>query len=439
MCSFLIYNFDLPESILQKANALLKLRGPDLTSIRKHQNYTFVHNLLSITGGKTPQPFIEGNVIALYNGEIYNYKEFGDNYQSDGQCLIPLYHKYGPDFVNRLDGEFAICLFDFNRNILVMGSDVFRTKPLFFATTEEKKIGIASYASSLKLLGFSKISPIPCNSIVIFDLTLWKQIEIKTVFPFDLRQEKRTYQDWFNAFERSIKKRTSDKCVVIPMSSGYDSGCIAAAMHQLGKNYHLISFCKGRENEQIIEKRHQLCPGTIDNIAWDTESKKHYTSLILELGRNDLNPIALSDPQAAIFATAYIMDTAKKHNYRVSLSGSGVDEIISDYWGGIQNGNFGGVFPNDLRTIFPNHPKDENCTWKNFYMGAQEKNLMREEFIGGLFGIENRYPFLDKEVVQEFLWLHPTLKNRIYKAPLHEYLIKNNYPFDKNKKIGLYP
>jgi hypothetical protein len=47
-----------------------------------------------------------------------------------------------------------------------------------------------------------------------------------------------------------------------------------------------------------------------------------------------------------------------------------------------------------------------------------------------------RYPFLDKNLVQEFLWLHQDLKNREYKAPIHHYFVKNNYPFEKQIKRG---
>ena len=43
---------------------------------------------------------------------------------------------------------------------------------------------------------------------------------------------------------------------------------------------------------------------------------------------------------------------------------------------------------------------------------------------------------MDKDFVQEFLWLKPELKNRHYKAPIYEYLKLNNYPFEENKKIG---
>jgi asparagine synthetase B (glutamine-hydrolysing) len=46
------------------------------------------------------------------------YHEFEENtYSSDGQCLIPLYKRYGNKFPKYLDGEFAIVLFDFRNNI----------------------------------------------------------------------------------------------------------------------------------------------------------------------------------------------------------------------------------------------------------------------------------------------------------------------------------
>jgi hypothetical protein len=46
-----------------------------------------------------------------------------------------------------------------------------------------------------------------------------------------------------------------------------------------------------------------------------------------------------------------------------------------------------------------------NCVWKNFYFGTQEIYLLKEESLTGGFGLEGRFPFLDKNVIQEFLWL----------------------------------
>ena len=39
-------------------------------------------------------------------------------------------------------------------------------------------------------------------------------------------------------------------------------------------------------------------------------------------------------------------------------------------------------------------------------------------------------------VVQEFLWLKQELKNSEYKSVIHQYMIKNDYPFDEQQKVG---
>ncbi len=115
----------------------------------------------------------------------------------------------------------------------------------------------------------------------------------------------------------------------------------------------------------------------------------------------------------------------------VNLSGSGADEIYSDYGHNGQkiypHSEFGGLFPNQLEGFFP---------WKKFYGDTQRSYLFKEEIIFGHFGIESRYPLLDRELVQEFLALSPELKNLEYKAPIAAFLRQHNYPFEPNKKRG---
>ena len=84
MCGFLVYT----ES---GDNSKIKLRGPDCTTEFRAGGLTFVHNLLHVTGAFTPQPFVDDDVVCLYNGEIYN-QPFR---QSDGEVLIPLYRQLG--------------------------------------------------------------------------------------------------------------------------------------------------------------------------------------------------------------------------------------------------------------------------------------------------------------------------------------------------------
>jgi asparagine synthetase B (glutamine-hydrolysing) len=109
----------------------------------------------------------------------------------------------------------------------------------------------------------------------------------------------------------------------------------------------------------------------------------------------------------------------------------GGDEIFSDYgFGGkskYQHSNFGGLFPKDLSALFP---------WPSFFGSTMESYLAKEEYVGGAYGLESRYPFLDKEVVQEFLWLDVSLKNNNYKNVLHYYLTENEFPFACGQKIG---
>ena len=134
----------------------------------------------------------------------------------------------------------------------------------------------------------------------------------------------------------------------------------------------------------------------------------------------------IDDPGA--HGLAYLLNEAKSENPEIKIlaSGQGADEIMSN----IQSYSFGNPnpesFPENLEEIFP---------WENFYYGTQSSYLAKEESISGGFGIEGRYPFLDKYVVQEFLNLDYKLKNKEFKAPLVHMLKKFKYPYRKGRTI----
>jgi asparagine synthetase B (glutamine-hydrolysing) len=164
MCSFL-FSTKIKYNNIDDLNFYLKFRGPDYTHQNTFNNHLFIHNLLSLTGKFTKQPFVKDDIVLLYNGEIYNHNEFGD-YDSDGQCLIPLYEKYGDDFVKKIDGEFAIFLIDYKNNKIIISSDIFKTKPLFFAI-EKNDIGVSTYKTPLEKLGFRSIPAEPNTTYII--------------------------------------------------------------------------------------------------------------------------------------------------------------------------------------------------------------------------------------------------------------------------------
>ena len=473
MCGILFSSKQIDDlcSILK----FLKKRGPDHTEYKIINDYHFVHVLLSMTGiNYTVQPFVyDENIIIMFNGEIYNYKQFGD-FNSDGECIIECYKQYGDDFVKHLDGEFALLLVDFSKDLLYYSTDVFSTKPLWYAN-DDADIGLCSYESSLKYLGFKNVKQIDANTTIKLKLSTREILLKQTVYDFDLRQHKNTFDDWNTAFENAILKRTNNvkHKIFIGLSAGYDSGLISCILNKLNIDYTAYSII-GSEDINLINKRHDLLKNgyildllqedflqqheflkeygeeyflNIDtgemeqcdklnnqiNVCTDTNEKD---KLILQLNmlkkklHENLVQHKISSDNGAI-GMSYICSLAKSNNQLIYLSGSGADEIISDYGFNkvkhYTHSTIGGYFPEILESVFP---------WKNFFGNTQRAYLMKEEIVSGTWGIEGRYPFLDKQVVQEFLWLTNDIKNSVYKSVIHNYFIRNDYPFTINEKIG---
>lgn len=440
MCSIIFSSSTIAN--LTEANAFSKRRGPDATTYVRVDKYHLVHNLLSITGAFAEQPFSKNDTYALYNGEIYNYKEFNNNYESDGQCILDLYEAFGPLFTRRLDGEFAIVVLDLKDKKLILSTDVFGTKPLWLAL-EGENIGIASYRSSLIECGYTNIQQVAANKTIVIALNTFSIIEEFQVHRFDLRQFKQTYDDWFYAFGSSIRKRAGDlrERTFIGLSSGYDSGAIACELLRQNLDFNTYSI-EAIENVEILSERLKLVPrhGYVslqrqEYVAEQNFLKKHseHYSTPPRLPYRPKGYVVTEDMGAV--GTGVICRLAREDSCKVYLSGQGSDEIMSDYGfagnaaTGFLTTDLRGHFPVDLATVFP---------WTNFFEGTQREFLYKDEVVGGAYGIECRYPFLDKNLVQEFLWLSQTLKNAHYKAPLRHYLFKCGFPFAEGllNKVG---
>lgn len=442
MCSFLVFNWLINN--IEYINYFLKFRGPDCTNQVSYKNFTFLHNLLHLTGDISYQPFIdnEKQIITLFNGEIYNYKDFGD-YKSDGYCLIDLYLKYDFDFIKQLDGEFAIVLFDFKNNKFCISTDIFSTKPLYYAINK-KKLGIASYQSALIRNKMKNVIKLKANTTLVYQISNLKLLKEKRVHKFNFDQFKTSYDDWVDAFINSLKKRSFNNNyeIFVCLSSGYDSGAICCILNEISKSYQTFTIIGG-ENKTIIEDRIKINNNKSNIINISDDEKKTFKKY-LKNNAEDYNYIHvqrnIKDDPASI-GMAYICNINNKRNYRICLTGTGADEIHCDYgFNGEKKARsscFGGKFPDDLTKIISNDPKNE-VIWESFFGQSQTDFLSKEEIIGGLYGIECRYPFLDKYVVQEFLNLTPELKNRSYKGCIEYLLQKYKYPYEKDKKRGFF-
>jgi len=439
VCSF-IFSTKYDGQDIRDLNKFLKYRGPDHTEVLELEGMLFVHNLLHITGIYKQQPITEDGCTLVYNGEIYNYKEFGD-YKTDGECIIPLYLQHGPSFVSMLDGEFAICLIDHRNKIAVISTDIFKTKPLYISINGPE-IGCASYRYPLDQLGHTKVVKATPNATCIISLVdgSYSWVPVKT---WDLNQFKHSYDDWVGAWRQAVEKRirNTEMKIFIGLSSGYDSGAIFSELLRLGIKFTTISLT-GTENNEVMLGRFLRSNKKTDMMACgkspdesnisrrDLAERTEPFQFTIRSSRSSYNEYStwlVTEGGAVHFATVCRM--ARKEDCKICLSGTGADEIISDYgFGGkgiYQHSNFGGLFPDDLKSIFP---------WASFYGSTMESYIAKEEYTGGMYGIEMRYPFLDRKLVQEFLSLAPELKNRVYKAPLDHYLTISDMPFINEKR-----
>jgi asparagine synthetase B (glutamine-hydrolysing) len=313
---------------------------------------------------------------------------------------------------------------------------VFATKPLWFYVGDD--VSVASYQSAI---GEDAIK-LEANTTQVYDLSTKQLLNQNIVYEFNLTQYKTTFDDWIIAFEKSIHKRTKNlrEDVFIGLSSGYDSGAISCELNR--QNVPYKAYCiVATEDHQTLNQRFNLFNSNttgkylrdagkkyLDYINQNVEEFKYriYSS------SSDYNEFdkRLHDDRGS-GGLSMIFHFAKKEGKKINLSGSGADEIFSDYgFGGVKkfaHSNFGGLYPENLSSIFP---------WASFYGSSMVSYLAKEEYIAGAYGIETRYPYLDKDVVQEFLWLHHTLKNSNYKSVLHEYFTKYNYPVKLDTKNG---
>lgn len=171
MCGITGYAGKHKTDLTEAINSLLH-RGPDdkgsFVSQKKNYNAGLGHTRLSIidTSEKGHQPMAsgDGQIQLVFNGEIYNYRELKDAYlsgeqfqsQTDTEVVLKMYQKFGLDFINYLNGDFAFAIADFNKEKLFLFRDRAGVKPLYYSVIE----GQIYFASEIKALFKCGIEPI---------------------------------------------------------------------------------------------------------------------------------------------------------------------------------------------------------------------------------------------------------------------------------------
>ncbi len=356
---------------LAAMNETLRHRGPDSDGMKLLGQAGLAARRLSIidlAGGDQPMANEDDTVWVVQNGEIYNYPELRREVLARGHQLrtncdtevhLHLYEDFGPRYVERLRGMFAVALWDTRERRLVAARDAFGIKPLYYAVAD----GELSFASELKALlgqpGFSReldldaleafleggCVPAP---LTIFrsarklpqgHLLLWRDGDpAPTIERFARpapvgRGDVRTDGDETLAEELRERLRDSvrahllaDVPVGILLSGGVDSSAITAlAAEQSGDALHTFSIGFEEQRYSELDKA---------RIVAERYGTQHH-ELVVRADIVDLFPRvveAFDEPFADDAAIpTFLLSELAARDVKVALSGDGGDELFGGY------------------------------------------------------------------------------------------------------------
>jgi len=328
-------------------------RGADDYGEYKDEFVSLFHNRLSILDlYNAKQPFFYKEYVLIYNGEIYNYLELKKdlseyNFQttSDTEVLLYAYDKWGKEFLNKLNGDFAFCIYDKKRKKLFCARDRVGNKP-FYYFFDGKKFIFASEIKALKkyIRGFNtqKLGDAILFSINDNDeFTIYKDIyNLKPghYIEFDLKSNKLKIKKWYflkrkkiksfkeslEEFEYLIKdavdiRLRSDVSVGAMLSGGIDSSIIAYYAKNI--DFYSIVFNEEKIDEsyyiKILENKFNLKIKYLTP-KFNQQEFKQLIKTQFDIFRS-----------LSIYNQYYIFKNAK---VKVMLSGQGADELFGGYY-----------------------------------------------------------------------------------------------------------
>ncbi len=157
-----VFNVDgrpVSVSVLKRMTDAVRHRGPDGEGFWTNSYIGFGHRRLAIIDlsplGHQPMQTGDGQVVLVFNGEIYNYQELrvelesrGHAFrsQTDTEVLLNAYREWGAECVSRLNGMFAFAVWDSQRHRLFIARDRYGVKPLYY----RYRNGVLAFGSEIK-------------------------------------------------------------------------------------------------------------------------------------------------------------------------------------------------------------------------------------------------------------------------------------------------
>ena len=152
-------NGEVSANSIHRMVGALRHRGPDAQRCHTLPGCHLGHSRLSIidlSTGDQPMSDTQGRYWIVFNGEIYNYREVRQELkqhqfatQSDTEVILAAYHAWGVECLQRFRGMFAFAIWDTKRRHLFAARDLFGEKPLYYASTPDGTMVLASEMKGL--------------------------------------------------------------------------------------------------------------------------------------------------------------------------------------------------------------------------------------------------------------------------------------------------
>lgn len=362
---------------IERANDLIRHRGPDDSGIYQGEGIALAHQRLSILDlsakGHQPMWSTDERYVIIFNGEIYNHLdirvELEDKYtflsNTDTETILYAFIEYGTALFERLNGIFAFALFDTKTRQLVIVRDHFGIKPLYYhldnerlvfsselkaivgASSIDKKLDYSALVSYLNFLwspgestpfqSFKKLLSGHYLSVQIDDLS---SAVIKQYYdiPFNGQYEQLPEEAWIDlldeALQHAVKRQLlSDVPVGFFLSGGLDSSLIVALAIKIKGNSNFNCYTIKTAEQADFE-------GFTNDLHYARQVAEHLQVNLIEVEAKadivrDFDKMIwhLDEPQAdaAPLNVLNICTQARQNGDIVLLGGTAGDDLFSGY------------------------------------------------------------------------------------------------------------
>jgi asparagine synthase (glutamine-hydrolysing) len=350
--------------LVDAMRAALVHRGPDEGSTDAFGRCVLGHQRLKVIDldtGYQPVANEAGDVVAVFNGEAYNFRWLRDQLSGhevrgtgDTPILPHLYEESGPRFVERLHGMFAVALWDAGRERLVLARDRLGKKPLLWARLPD---GTLAFASELKALlrlpqlsreidldaidaylalqyvpghrtalrGIHKLAP---GHVLVAE---GATEHIERYWQPEPADPSANEGEWLERVRATVgeavhKRLVADVPLGALLSGGIDSSIVVALMAQASSQpvrTFTVGFPDLRYDERAFARAVASRYGTVHE---EVEIEEDVASTLPRLAATFDEPLG----DEAAFPTFLIAEQARRH-VSVALAGDGGDESFAGY------------------------------------------------------------------------------------------------------------